>query len=104
MDRPYSVSLQGIEGLPPGDRIAAEVRFIKDLERSLGSAEAVTATYRAWQEASECDASELSAETYGLAPKWPKAFGNAQRAGLKASGEGEAHFELHLARQSAAAN
>ena len=103
MDQAYSVCLQGIEGLPPGDRIAAEVRFVKDLERSLGGAEAVTATYRAWQEASECDASELSAETSSLAAQWPTAFSTAQRAGLKAIGEGEAYFELQLARQCAAA-
>lgn len=101
MDKPYSVSLQGVEGLPAVERIAAEVRFIKDLERTFGSAEAVVAVYRAWREASECEASELSAETSSLAVKWPKAFETAQRAGLKNIGEGDAHFELQLERQHA---
>ncbi|UUZ74979.1 hypothetical protein LP414_23110 [Polaromonas sp. P1(28)-13] len=50
MDRPYSVSLQGEEGLPAAEKISAEVRFVKELERSLGSAEAVVAVYRAWRE------------------------------------------------------
>ena len=101
MDKPYSVSLQGVEGLPAAERIAAEVRFIKDLERTFGSAEAVVVVYRAWREASECEASELSAETSSLAVKWPKAFETAQRAGLKNIGEGDAHFELQLERQPA---
>ena len=102
MTQPYAVSLAGVECLPPAERISAEVRFVKDLERSLGSAEAVAAVYRAWLEASECEASELSAQTSTLAAKWPKAFDTAQRAGLKNIGEGDAHFELHLQRQPAA--
>ena len=99
MDKPYSVSLQGEEGLPAAEKISAELRFVKELERSLGSAEAVVAVYRAWREASECEASEVSSETYSLATKWPKAFETAQRAGLKNIGEGDAHFALHLERQ-----
>ena len=101
MDRPYSVALQGIYDMPSNERIAAEVRFVKELEKSLGGAEAVVAVYRAWLDASECDASELSAETSSLAVKWPKAFDMAQRAGLKNVGEGDAHFEVHLQRQHA---
>ena len=104
MDKLYSVSLQGIEILPPSERIGAEVRFIKDLERSLGSEEAVVEVYRAWRDAGEAEASELSAKTSSLAVKWPKAFNAAQRAGLKNIGEGDAHFELHLERQSAGAH
>jgi hypothetical protein len=101
MNKPYSVALQGVDAMPGSERISAEVRFIKELEKSLGSAEAVVAVYSAWQEASECDASELSAETSTLAIKWPKAFDVAQRAGLKNVGEGDAHFEIHLQRQHA---
>lgn len=101
MDKPYSVSLQDVESLPIAERISAEVRFVKEIEKSLGSAEDVVATYRAWLEASECEASELSAGTSSLAIKWPNAFGTAQRAGLKNIGEWDAHFELHLERQSA---
>jgi len=101
MDKAYSVALQGVDGMPETERIAAEVRFIKELEKSLGSTDAVVEVYRAWLDASECDATELSAETSSLAVRWPKAFDVAQRAGLKNVGESDAHFELHLQRQHA---
>ena len=102
MDKPYSVALQGVEGLPTAERIAAEVRFIKDLERSLGGPDTVVEVYRAWREASESEANELSAAVSLLAVKWPRAFDTAQRAGLKNIGDSDAHFELLLERQSAA--
>ena len=98
MNSPYSVSLQRFEALPASDRIAAEIRFAKELERSLGSGEAVAEVYRAWCNTAEADASKLSAATSPLAVKWPKAFDAAQRAGLKNIGEGDAHFELRLER------
>lgn len=100
MQKPFSVSLQGVEDLPPAERISAEVRFIKELERNLGGEVAVVEIYRAWTEAAEAEASELSEETSTLAVKWPKAFNAAQRAGLKNIGEGDAHFEFHLERQT----
>jgi hypothetical protein len=101
MDKPYAVCLQGGEGLPAAEKISAEVRFIKAIERALGSAEAVVAVYHAWREASENDATEVRKETWALAGQWAQAFEAAQRAGLKNIGEGDAHFELHLARQHA---
>ena len=57
--------------------------------------------YRAWREASENEATEVRQETWALAKKWAKAFETAQRAGLKNIGEGDAHFELELARPHA---
>lgn len=104
MNEPYVVSLHGVEGLPAAERISAELRVIKELDRGLGGVEAVVETYRAWRDACECDASELSASTASLAVKWPKAFETAQRAGLKNIGESDAHFEIHLAQQSVAAD
>ena len=47
MLKPFSVSLQGVEDLPQAERISAEVRFIKELERNLGGEEAVVCIYRA---------------------------------------------------------
>lgn len=98
MHTPYSVSLQGVEALPATERIAAEIRFVNELERGLGSEEAVAEVYRAWCDAAEAEASERSASTSSLAVKWPKAFNAAQRAGLKNIGEGDGHFELRLER------
>jgi hypothetical protein len=103
MNEPYGVSLHGMDGLPAAEKISAELRFIKELNRGLGGADAVVEAYRAWRDACECDASELSAAMASLAVKWPKAFETAQRAGLKNIGESDAHFELHLTPQSAAA-
>lgn len=103
MDTLDSVSLQGIDALPAAARIAAEIRFVKELERGLGSNKAVVEVYRAWCDAAEAEVSELSLETSSLAVKWPKAFNAAQRAGLKNIDEGDSHFEMHLARQAAGA-
>ncbi|AYQ26570.1 MULTISPECIES: hypothetical protein [unclassified Polaromonas] len=96
MDKPYSVSLQGVEGLPSAERISAELRFIRELERTFGNSETVVDVYRAWRDACDCDASELSAETSSLAVRWPKAVDAAQRAGLKNIGDSDAYFELQL--------
>ena len=103
MDKPYSVSIEGIDILPLAEIVAANTRFMKMLERQLGSSEAVVEVYQAWLEASENPASEVKAEIWARAIKWPKAFQTAQQAGLKniGEGEGDAHFEMKLERQSA---
>ncbi|MBI2726218.1 MAG: hypothetical protein HYX42_08215 [Polaromonas sp.] len=95
--KPYVVSLEHVIAMPAAEKISAEMRFIKELDKSLGGSEAVVATFMAWKEACDCDAAELSSDIASLAVRWPKAFEAAQRAGLKNIGEGEAHFELHLA-------
>ncbi len=96
MDKPYVVSLETQTALPATEKISAEMRFVKELEKCLGGPSSVVATFSAWAEACESDASELGSDVAGLAVKWPKAFEAAQRMGLKNLGEGEAHFELHL--------
>ncbi len=47
MNPPYAVALCGVDGLPPAERIAAELRFVKELEKSLGGSDAVVRVYRA---------------------------------------------------------
>ena len=103
MDKPFSVCLQGVDSLPMAEIAAANTRFLKTLERQLGSSEAVIEAYQAWLEASENPASEVKAQTWAMAIEWSKAFQAAQQAGLKniGEGEGEAHFEMKLERQSA---
>ncbi len=102
MNPSYSATLCGVEDLPPAERIAAELRFVKELEKSLGSSEAVVRIYRARGDASESETSELDHETANLAMKWPKAFDLAQRAGLKSIGDEDAHFEVRLERHATA--
>ncbi len=81
--------------MPAAERVA-EMRFIKELEKSLGGPNCVVATFSAWAEACESDVAELSSDIATLAVKWPCAFEAAQRAGLKNIGEDEAQFWLHL--------
>ena len=99
MDAHYLVVLEGANELPAREKLSAEARFMKEIERSFGSAEAMLEVYSAWREACDSDASELSAKTSALAVKWPKAFNTAQRAGLQNIGEGDAHFELSLGQR-----
>lgn len=96
MDKPYTVSLQGVEDLPAAERRLSEARFMRELERSLGEPASVLEVWRAWRDACESDPSELGAETARLAVKWPKAFDAAQRAALQTIGESDAHFELRI--------
>lgn len=96
MDRPYVVSLEHLTALPAAEKISAEMRFIKELDKSLGGSDSVVVTFMAWKEACECDAAELSNDVASLAVKWPKAFEAAQRAGLAKIGESDAYFELQL--------
>lgn len=104
MEKPYTVALEEANDLPPPERIAAEVRFVREIERTLGSSEDVANVYRAWLEASESDVASLANATAILAARWPLAAEAAYRAGLKGIGDiGEAHFELRLSRASAVA-
>ena len=56
MDRAYFVTLNGVDSMPPAERITVEVRFAKELERGLGGPAEVVKTYQAWLDASESDA------------------------------------------------
>ena len=60
----YTVTLEGYSesSLPERARREAEDRFRRTLERSLGGPEAVTAAYKAWQNAEETSESEFAAE------------------------------------------
>lgn len=105
MDRPYTVALREAQDLPSAERIAAELRFIRELEKALGSADQVVTAYRAWTDAVESDVVTLDSATALLATTWPKASDRARLAGFKGIGDiGEAQFEVHLPRQAASAS
>lgn len=102
MTQTYTVALNDAPELPVAERIAAEVRFAREIEKALGGADEVVRVYRAWLEASECEAGQLDGESAALAVRWPKAMGDATRSGLRNAGEmSEAHFELRLERAGA---
>jgi hypothetical protein len=90
--------------LPSSNRIAAETRFAKVIERSLGGPEAVATTYRAWVCVSESSASDIDQATASLGVMWPRAYDAARDAGFRELGEmPSAHFEVRLERQPDAA-
>ncbi len=100
----YSVVLVDAGDIPMTERIAAEVSFVRELERAFGSSEQVARVYRAWADATESDATILDRNTAELAACWPKAAEAAYRAGFRGLGDmGEAHFEIRLNRSAASA-
>jgi hypothetical protein len=99
MERQYTVALQDGKVLPGPERIAAEVRFISALERTLGDPQEVVAAYSAWIAASESQANEIDRTTAALAVRWPEAYERATRAGLHGvHGIEQAEFDVKLAR------
>ncbi|HZY18243.1 MAG TPA: hypothetical protein VFE82_07155 [Ramlibacter sp.] len=82
MERTYSVALEDGRALPAPERIAAEVRFIRALQVTLGDPDQVVATYRAWMEAWESQAQDVDRGTAALAVRWPDAYGRASQVAL----------------------
>ncbi|MBC7602475.1 MAG: hypothetical protein H7255_07415 [Ramlibacter sp.] len=83
--------------LPAAHRIAAEVRYIRELERACGGPDKVARIYQAWIEASESEANQIGGETAALAVRWPSAADTAARAGFRDLGEvGETYFDVRL--------
>jgi hypothetical protein len=99
MHRPYTVALHDSRALPAPERIAAEVRFISALERTLGDPDEVVTTYKAWITANESQANEVDRTTAALAVRWPVAYQVATQAGLSGvHGTEEIAFDIRLAR------
>ncbi|MEO8858753.1 MAG: hypothetical protein ABI343_17360 [Burkholderiaceae bacterium] len=104
MDDLYSVALTDAGDIPMAERIAAEVSFVKELERTLGTPDEVVRVYRAWTEVMESESAVLHIESAERAYLWPKAAEAANRAGFRGLGDlGEAHFEMRLNRSPASA-
>jgi hypothetical protein len=90
----YTVALCDFPVLPPTERVAAEVRYCRTLERALGTPEAVARAYGAWCCAAE---GEGTAEDLVLAAGWTKAADAARQAGFRGLSEDEgAYFEVRL--------
>jgi hypothetical protein len=93
----YTVALQDARDLPTRERIDAEVRFARELERVLGGEEYAVQTYKAWIEVSESEANQIDRNTAINAARWPVAVNAARQAGVGRLGDiGEAHFEVRL--------
>jgi hypothetical protein len=101
MNKPYTVAIHEARDLSVRERIDAEVRFARALERSLGGEQAVADVYRSWISANESDAGDLDVQTAEMAVRWPRAADAATQAGLSNVGMSEAYFEVRLERRPA---
>ena len=91
----YTVNLIDFPDAPAEVISAAEARFRRELDKLLG--ESVEAALKAFENASESSADELSKDELALAATWAKAYETAKTAGFRALGEAdEAYFEIRL--------
>ncbi|MEP6824136.1 MAG: hypothetical protein ABI919_04915 [Ramlibacter sp.] len=92
MTTPYCVRLVGAGSTPASGRIAAEIRFLMELERALGGQRGVMA---AWQEdAAALEAWDATAGADTPAPRtlWDQVFGAASGVALGEVAVPGAHF------------
>lgn len=95
----YTVTLQDFPEIPDNIRVQAERRFIRTLERAIGSEEDVVSAYSAWSNAEDAGEGELSGEEAALAKRWVQAATRAQQDAFNGLGEAqEAYFEFRVAR------
>ncbi|MDQ0082862.1 MULTISPECIES: hypothetical protein [Variovorax] len=91
----YTVKLVDFPDAPADVIATAESRFRRELDKLLG--ESVEAALKAFENASESSADELSKDELALAATWAKAYETAKTAGFRALGEAdEAYFEIRL--------
>ena len=93
----YAVALQDFFGLPEKERVAAEVRYCRALEKQLGTPDDVAHLMRAVERAAH-DEVEPSEEARKMATQWQMANRAAREAGMRGLGEApQAWFDVRLA-------
>lgn len=94
----YAVTLHDYpEDLPSKERIAAETRYAKVLEKQLGGPEQVAAVLDTLSNLEDSPPEQVSAGDLTLLKAWGKASAAAKQAGFRDLGEGEsAYFEVRL--------
>ncbi len=93
-----TVALRDYPELPSKERIAAEARYIRVLERKLGGPEAVADALRTVMQLEESDGGDAGPEELATASLWTKAANAAREAGYQGLGEVDgAYFEVRLA-------
>ena len=89
----YTVTLIDFPDAPSGVIATAETRFRRELDKLLG--DEVEPALKAFENASESSADELTKDEIALAARWAKAYDAAKTAGFRALGEAdEAYFEV----------
>jgi hypothetical protein len=99
LDTLYTVALRDYPALPLKERLAAEVRYCRALERRLGPPEDVVHALRAVEQLSEGnDVADLSEEERRLVAHWRIATDAARLAAMQGLGDSaEAWFDVRLA-------
>ena len=94
----YTVTLRDYpEELPARERIAAETRYAKELDKQLGGPEQVAAALDTMTNLEESPPEVVSPGDLTLLKAWGKASVAAKQAGFRDLGEGEgAYFEVRL--------
>ena len=94
----YTVTLRDYpEELPAKERIAAETRYAKVLEKQLGGPEQVAAALDTLNNLEESPPEAVSPGDLTLLKTWGKASTAAKQAGFRDLGEGDgAYFEVRL--------
>ena len=94
----YTVTLRDYpEELPAKERIAAETRYAKVLEKQLGGPEQVAAALDTLNNLEESPPEVVSPGDLTLLKAWGKASTAAKQAGFRDLGEGDgAYFEVRL--------
>lgn len=89
----YTVTLIDFPDAPSDVIATAETRFRRELDKLLG--DEVEPALKAFENASESSADELTKDEIALAGRWAKAYDAAKTAGFRALGEAdEAYFEI----------
>ena len=92
----YTVALCDYPGLPDRERVAAEVRYCKALERRLGSADGVAQTLREVAAQADDETGDTD-EARTLALRWRLANTAARQLGLQGLGDlPSAYFHVAL--------
>jgi hypothetical protein len=91
----YTVTLIDFPDAPADVVASAESRFRRELDKLLG--DRVEPALKAFENASESSADELTKDELALAAAWGKAYDAAKTAGFRALGEAdEAYFEIRI--------
>lgn len=91
----YTVKLREFPELPADHTATAERRFRAMLEKELG--DSVEQVLKAYSNAAQSGADELTLDEHALASVWPKAYEKAKLAGFRDLGPAdEAYFEVRI--------
>jgi hypothetical protein len=98
LESTYAVALRDYpEELPPKERMAAEARYARELEKQLGGPAQVAAALDTMSSLEESPPEIVSAGDLALIKQWGKASVAARQAGFRDLGEGDgAYFEVRL--------